>query len=162
MPVRFQKDIKDLLKNRSYLCLTASFTFLYGVYTSLGAVVSSITAPYDYKSSDNSLFGAIFIASGVVGSFVFGVILDKTARYKRVLVFLCFSSIITISLSMVALPMKSVALLSGSLALVGISVIPIIPVSYGFSVELAYPLAESLSNGMMVLVSQIFGFSLVS
>jgi MFS family permease len=162
VPVEFKKDIKILLRNRSYICLTISFTFLYGVYTALGAVVSSITAPYGYVASENSLFGAIFIIAGVLGSFVFGVVLDRFNKYKLILTLLGFSSIVTVSISMLALPSKSVVFLSGSLALVGISVIPVIPVSYGFAVELTYPMAESLSNGMMVMVSQIFGFFVVS
>jgi hypothetical protein len=35
----------------------------------------------------------------------------------------------------------------------GFTVIPIIPISYGFAVELTYPISEAMSNGMMILVS---------
>lgn len=39
----FNKELKALLRNKSYLFLSGTFTFLYGIYTSLGAVVSSVT-----------------------------------------------------------------------------------------------------------------------
>ena len=80
--LQFGREIKKLVSNRSYLCLTGTFTFLYGIYTSLGAVVSSVTKPFGFNSSDNSIFGATFIFFGVVGSFFFGVMLDKYAKYK--------------------------------------------------------------------------------
>jgi sugar phosphate permease len=122
--------------------LVASFNFLYGIYTALGAVVSSITKPYGYTSTDNAMFGATFIFAGVLSSFVIGVILDKTNKYKLILNILCVSSMITIVLAMFTLPSKSVPLVTANLALVGISVIPVIPVSYSFAVELTYPFSE--------------------
>jgi len=73
------------MRNRSYLCLSGTFTFLYGIYTSLGAVVASVTAPFGYTAADNSIFGATFIFFGVVGSFVFGILLDKYAKYKLII-----------------------------------------------------------------------------
>lgn len=42
-PLNFGKEMKELLKNKSYVLLCISFTCLYGVYTSLGAVVSAVT-----------------------------------------------------------------------------------------------------------------------
>jgi Na+/melibiose symporter-like transporter len=140
--VNFSKDLKILVKNPSYLLLVASFNFLYGIYTALGAVVSTITAPYGYTSNDNSVFGATFIMFGVFSSFVVGIILDKTSKYKLILNILCFSSMVTISVAFFTLPSKNVFLLAANLAFVGITVIPVIPVCYSFAVELTYPLPE--------------------
>lgn len=157
----FKRDLRILLKNKSYVCLALCFNFLYGIYTSLGAVVNFITAPYDYTSSDNSIFASILIVCGVLGSFIFGIILDKTARYKLVLHVLCFGSIITLAFTFYTLPSKSVALFATNLGFVGLTVVPIIPVSYAFAVELTYPAPEVMSNGMMVLLSSVFGTLLV-
>jgi hypothetical protein len=44
-----------------------------------------------------------------------------------------------------------------NIALLGFFLIPIIPIGYGFSVELTYPVSEALSNGLMVFFSQIVG-----
>ena len=96
-----------------------------------------------------------------MGSFIFGVILDKTARYKLVLHILCFGSIGTLSLTFYTLPSSSVPLFASNLALVGFTVVPIIPVAYAFAVELTYPAPEVMSNGMMVLLSSIFGTIIV-
>jgi MFS family permease len=95
----------------------------------------------------------VFILSGVVGSFIYGIILDKYNKYKLVLCILCFSSIGAITMAMFILPLGNVPLFALNLMIVGVSVIPIIPVSYGFAVELTYPLSEAMSNGMMIMVS---------
>ena len=129
------------------------FTFLYGVYTALGAVVNFITEPYGYTSTDNSIFAGTLIFCGVLGSFVISVVLDKTAKYKLTCTLLGFGSTVALVCSIWTLPSGSVALFSINLALVGISVVPIIPVAYAFAVELTYPCPEAMSNGMMVLVS---------
>jgi len=56
-------------------------------------------------------------------------------------------------MAMFILPLGNVPLFALNLMIVGVSVIPIIPVSYGFAVELTYPLSEAMSNGMMIMVS---------
>lgn len=160
--LNFGKELKVLVRNRSYLCLSGTFTFLYGVYTSLGAVVASVTAPFGYTAVDNSIFGATFIFFGVTGSFVFSILLDKYAKYKLIINIISTFACIFIACAFFTLPSGSVVLFSINLACVGFCVIPIIPSSYAFAVELTYPVPESMSNGMMILVSQIYGASLVS
>jgi FLVCR family feline leukemia virus subgroup C receptor-related protein len=145
------------MKNKSYIFLSFNFTFLYGIYTSLGATVNFITEPYGYTNTDNSIFAAVLIICGVLGSFVFGMVLAKTAKYKMVLFILGFGATAALSFGIYTLPSSSVPLFSVNLALIGITVVPIIPVSYAFAVELTYPLTEAMSNGMMVMLSQIFG-----
>ena len=52
---------------------------------------------------------------------------------------------------------KNVAASSVLLAVFGVCILPCIPICYGFTVELTYPLSEALSNGIMMTVSQIYG-----
>lgn len=71
------------------------------------------------------------------------------------------SAIVFIGLTFFTLPSGSPLLFSLNLAAIGFTVIPIIPISYAFAVELTYPIPEAMSNGMMILPSQIYGASLV-
>lgn len=149
------------MANKSYKLLCVSFTTLYGVYTSLGAVVAAVTRPYNYTGVDNAIFGVVFIFCGVFGSFVLSVLLDKTQKYKLMITTISIAACIFISLSFFTLPSGSVLLFSLNLAFIGFSVIPIIPISYSFAVELTFPTPEAMSNGMMILPSQIYGATLV-
>lgn len=153
IPLSFGRDLRILKNNKNYLFLSLCFTFLYGVYTATGAVIAFITGYYDYTSADNSIFAAVFIITGVLASFVIGVILDKYSKYKMMLMFLAIGSVVTVGTSIFTLPSKSVFLFSLNIGLIGATIIPIIPVSYAFAVELTYPIPEAMSNGMMVMLS---------
>ena len=142
--------------------MCCAYTLLYGVYTSLGAVVAAITKPYGFGGVENAIFGGIFIFSGVAGSFVLGIALDKTSKYKLMITGTSFGAILFIALSFFTLPSGSTTLFAINLVFVGFTVIPIIPIGLSFAVELTFPVAESMSNGMMILPSQIFGSLLVS
>lgn len=61
-------------------------------------------------------------------------------------------AIILILLGLVTLPFNK-WVFTLNLALIGFTVIPIIPISYGFAVELTFPVPEAMSNGMMILPS---------
>lgn len=123
--------------------------------------MSQLTAPYGYTPVDNGIFGGTFIIFGVIGSFVFGVILDKTAKFKMILNVICFGSLACICVAFFTLPSGNVPLFTVNLAFIGAFCIPVIPVSYGFAVELTFPVTEAMSNGMMVMFSQIAGTLLV-
>ena len=47
-PMNLAQNLRILLRNPSYILLSISFTMLYGIYTSLGAVVAAITAPFGF------------------------------------------------------------------------------------------------------------------
>jgi hypothetical protein len=70
-----------------------------------------------------------------------------------VMMLLCIGSVLNCTLAIFTLPSKNVLLFSLNLGLIGITVIPIIPVSYAFAVELTFPVQEAISNGMMILAS---------
>jgi hypothetical protein len=70
------------------LILTAGFSSLIGMYFSLGIVVNSQFFPFGQSPFDVSILGLLLLASGVVGSAISGIILDKTAAYKR-LILIC-------------------------------------------------------------------------
>lgn len=151
-PMNFWVNLKLLLANRSYLLLTITFAMLYGIYCSFGAVVASLTGPYNYTATDNAIFGGVFIIFGVLGSFVLGVYLDKSAKFKFLIIMTSGLSMVFILLGLLTLPFNK-WLFTFNLALVGFTVIPIIPISYGFAVELTFPVPEAMSNGMMILPS---------
>lgn len=55
------------------------------------------------------------------------------------------------------IPEGKIVLLSVNLVFLGVFVLPIIPLGYSFSVELTYPVSEPMSNGIMILISQLVG-----
>ncbi|CDW84540.1 UNKNOWN [Stylonychia lemnae] len=156
------KELRIILANKSYLLLSCTFIFMHGLYTTFGAVVSSITKPFGYKPIDNSIFGVIFTIFGLIGTLVFGIILDKYAKYKLITNIMTIGACISLSLIFWTLPTSNVLLHSANLAFAGFFITPIIPIGFAFSVELTFPVPESVSNGMMSMICQIYGTIMVS
>lgn len=145
------------MKNKSYLLLVLGYASLYGTVTAVGAVINSLTKPFDYTIQNNSLFGAIFIISGILGSIVSGVFLDKTHKFKLVMISVSIAAVLLMTTVLFTLPSKNVPLFSINLALLGFFAIPLTPIAFGFCVELTFPTPEAVSNGMMLLPSKVYG-----
>lgn len=135
-----------------------SFNFLYGLYCAIAGVITSFTSPYKYETSDVSIICLVFSVSGILNSFFLGTLLDKYQCYRKALITLCCSSIITLSMSFFGLPSKSVAIAGGVMMLTGATLIPVVTVCFSFAAELSYPVPESYSIGIMISFAQIFGF----
>lgn len=119
--------------------------------------MNSITSPYNYTPLDASLMGASFVFAGVIGGILFSVLLDKYQCYTKILRFINFGSLIAGGLALFFLPHGNVYLFCLNMALIGLFLLPIIAVGYSFCAELAYPTSDSLSSGIMMLLSQVFG-----
>lgn len=129
----------------------------YGTVTAIGATISSLTEPYHYSGKDNSLFGGVFITSGIIGSVIAGIILDRLHLYKLMTVIIGIASTILVTLCFLTLPTGSTSLFTPNLLLFGFFSIPLTPISFAFSVELTYPVPESISNGMLILPAKVYG-----
>lgn len=136
-----------LLKNRNYILLFFTFTLMYGNYSAMGAILSTITAPYKYTVTENSMLALMFLLGGIFNSFFLGSIVDKHQCYKKIVTGLCFAAAIFMSLTFGTLKVPNHIVFCVNMIVVGASVIPITSISYAFSAELAYPVPDSLANG---------------
>ena len=131
---------------------------VYGVYGCLGAIINNLASAYHFISVDASIFGAVFVVVGLVGSFAFSIYLDKHNAYLKSLRIVCFGGLFAGSLLRFSfnLGRDYLIVVVINIGLFGFFLIPIIPVCYSFSVELTYPVSEAMSNGCMMLISQLF------
>lgn len=156
-PLNFKKEFAALMANKNYMILCLAFTCQYANSSALGAIISSITFSYGYMSSDNAIFGGSFIICGILGSFFVAVLLDKIQKFKATLQILTALSLISFLIAFLTLPWGNTLLFALTIMLIGGSMVPIVPTSFAFSVELTYPTSESISNGMMILPSKVYG-----
>ena len=102
--------MKALVRNKNFLLMTFTYMNLYGVYSTLGAVLNNLVSPYGFNAQDSSLFGASFILAGIIASFFTSSIVDKTKKYLLAFRILGFASLAVGLCVMVTLPMKKVFL----------------------------------------------------
>ena len=118
-----------------------------------------MTKPFGYQIKDNALIGVVFILAGIVGSFAGAIVIDKHRKFKHSVIVIGLFGLIFYGLLMLTLPTPdhNMALVVINFGLIGLFVVPILPISFAFAVELTYPIPEPMSNGMMLLLSKIYG-----
>ena len=155
--------IKRLIKNRDYIFLMLSFSFIYSIYTTLGSCVGQISSEFGFQSSANSLFGSVYIVGGLIGSFSHAILLDKYHAYKKQYLVIGFWCILALAITTAVNGIGNIVISAISLAFLGVSQLPIIGVAYAFSSELTYPISEAMSWGFLQLfgsiVASIFTFA---
>ena len=61
--------------------------------------MSSVTEPYGYTAKDNALIGGVFIVSGVIGTVVISILLDKYHKFKLSLLSVAAIAAISLGIS---------------------------------------------------------------
>jgi len=150
------RSIGKLFKNIDFIFLLLSFSFIYSIYTTLGAAVGSISENFGYSTSTNSIFGTVYIFGGLFGSFLHAFALDKYQKYKLQYCLIGVGCVISMGAITAAIGQGSTLLTAILLFFLGLAQLPIIGVSYSFCAELTYPINEALSCGMLQLAGSIF------
>ena len=157
LQIELKQELIKLLKNKNYLILCVAFTCLNSICTCMGAVVSSMTFPYGYTPVDNALIGGVFIISGVFGTIVISILLDRYQKFKDSMISIAIISTLSLVLAQYTLPSRNVAFFTANTAIIGLSSIPVGPIGNALAVEITYPVPEAMSNGMMNI---LYGFTM--
>ena len=105
----------------------------------MGACVSTITLPYDFGPTENSIFGICFVIFGIVGSFVAGRLLDKSKKFKKLYVIWGFLLMIAVVTTYIGIISRNVVFCALMISVLGFAVLPFLPMSFEFGAELTYP-----------------------
>ena len=134
------------------------FGGILGVFNTLGTVLSEIGSAYkSYTTDDFSTFGALFIVGGVLGSVGFGVFLDVTKKFKSATLLICTTSLIAFGAFIAVIGLEEPVITTILCALIGASMVPILPVGFEFAIEMSYPVGEAMSAGVLMSVGQVIG-----
>ncbi|CDW77331.1 major facilitator superfamily protein [Stylonychia lemnae] len=153
----FWPSIRQLFYNKNVWLLVIIFGFVQGVFNTLGTVVGEISAQYDYGADAASLFGAIFIIGGIIGSACFGVWVEIKKTYKLSVIIISILSALSIVGVAFSFMTGLVWLSTLFCFIVGFSMIPIMAVGFELGVEVTYPIDESYSTGLLMFSGQLLG-----
>jgi len=150
--------LKEIFNNRSLLLLTIAFASFIGLYFSLGNIMSSLFHPIGFGPMEISSIGLTMLSSGVVGAAFTGWILDKTAAYRKLLLFLTLFTGISFGLiSFEVFHAQKLSTILMYMTMLGSSMISVLPTSLGLGVELTFPMQPALVNGGMLVFVQLSG-----
>ncbi|KAF5291025.1 hypothetical protein FQR65_LT11478 [Abscondita terminalis] len=156
----FLKSISNLLKNASYLFHLIGFSITYGILCSvLGLLSQFISSCYENASVDAGRIGLVLIVTGITGSVLCGILLDKFNKYKSIYIFLQFGCVVSMILFTNTLGTNIIITYIAS-GLLGLFIISTQPVASESAIEFTYPELEGIVVGLLFGSGQIFGMAI--
>lgn len=151
-------SMKKLFTNKAYISTLFICFVSMGVFNTILSLIEPILTPRGITSVQAGIIGAVFVVAGVIGAVVVPVISDKL--HKRVPIFMSAVSLL-IPLYLGLTYVKNFTMLCIVAGAAGFVVMGVAPVLFQHGSEVAYPVQEGTSLGVILLMGQISGILFV-
>jgi len=128
-----KRDICDAISklrgNSNYVVILMIFSVIYGIYVSLGNLVSLLFTPFGLDSTQIATMSILMLATGIFTTIIFGAWLDKTHKFKTSMIVLsALSGVMILILCFYAIPnAENYAMLLTISFISGLILLPLIP-----------------------------------
>ncbi|XP_065174769.1 solute carrier family 49 member A3-like [Sycon ciliatum] len=158
----FWRGLKKLVRNGQYRFLLFAWGIGLGVFNVLVTLLQQFLCPWGYEDRVAGVAGGVMCLTGLLGSGVTSVYVDKTKKFVLALKVCYVGAAVGLTwFAMVSSLRDQTALIYASLAFFGFFGYGLLPVALELSVECTYPVAEATSAGVMWLAGQVTGILLV-
>ncbi|XP_054257030.1 uncharacterized MFS-type transporter C09D4.1-like isoform X2 [Macrosteles quadrilineatus] len=154
-------SVKQVIGNSDFSLLLVSFGFNIGVFYAYSTLLNQQLEGLPWGFENAGRVGLTLILGGMVGSVVWGVVLDKTHMYKETTVGIYIMAVIGMLGYTFALHSERLALVYFTSAFLGFFMNGYLTVGYEFGAELTFPHAETTSSGLLNAVGELFGVAAV-
>lgn len=153
-----KESVMKLIKNKPYMTVLLICFISMGIFNSVMTLLETILLPLGISSAQSGIIGAIFVISGVLGAIILPVLSDKTGTR---IPFFVGSIIILIPVYIGFTFLHNFYLLAFIAILAGFCIMGVAPILFQHGSEVAYPVQEGTSLGMILLMGQISGVLIV-
>lgn len=147
-------SLKALSGNKPYLLALFVCFVSIGVFNTLLTLIESVLMPRGITSAQAGIIGAAFVLAGVAGAVILPIISDK--KTKRI-PFLMTAIIALVPLYLGLTFVKAFLPLVIIAGVAGFMIMGVAPILFQHGSEVAYPIKEGTSLGMILLMGQISG-----
>ncbi|CAL1678174.1 unnamed protein product [Lasius platythorax] len=154
----FVMPIKRLAKNKNYILLCNSHGLNVGVLNVLFTLLNQIfLAHFENGEEDAGRIGVTMIISGLAGTIISGIILDKTHKFKESAVAVYFLTLCgqVLFAIFICLGMKWMVYISSFF--LGFFMWGYLAMGYELSTEYTYPESENISAGILNITNNVYG-----
>ncbi|KHN72271.1 Uncharacterized protein Tcan_12141 [Toxocara canis] len=157
----FFQGLVQLFRIRQFYIQMLTFGLAFAIEWSLFVTIDPMLFEIGYSSVSSYLI-SVTAASGVCGSIVAGVIVDRSKRFNEVIKG-CYIGI-AICASVICLFVRHkntdhsfylAAVLIAVMMLLGFFAIPVFPIGLELGVETTFPIAEATSSGILIIGGQL-------
>ncbi|XP_071647030.1 choline/ethanolamine transporter flvcr2a-like [Temnothorax longispinosus] len=158
----FVAPIKRLCKNKNFIMLCNSYGFNVGVLNAVSTLLNQIfLAHFENGEEDAGRIGLAIILTGMAGSVSFGMILDRTHKFKQTAVtvyFLTFCGQILFAVS-TCVGIKWMVYVSA--IFLGYFMSGYLALGYDLCTEFTYPESENIPAGFLNITTCMYGIVLI-
>lgn len=148
------KDLRGLLHKSNFVILIILFFIVMGIFNAVMTWVENILNPRGISSVQAGLIGGLLVVAGLIGALVLPLISDQIRKRVPLLVW----SLLAVIPGFLGLTFfKSYAWLLVSASIMGFFVMGMGPVGFQYGAEVAYPVPEGTSYGILMMMGQISG-----
>ncbi|XP_028677275.1 feline leukemia virus subgroup C receptor-related protein 2-like isoform X1 [Erpetoichthys calabaricus] len=154
----YLQSILRLIKNRPFILLIITYGINTGSYYAVSTLLNKmVIAQYPDEEVNAGRIGLTIVVSGMAGSLICGICLDKTKKYKQTTLIVYVMSLIGMVIYSFTLNLGYLWVLFVTGAALGFFMTGYLPIGFEFAVELTYPESEGTSSGLLNVSAQIFG-----
>ncbi|XP_056283492.1 feline leukemia virus subgroup C receptor-related protein 1 [Pseudoliparis swirei] len=154
----YQRSLLNLGRNRAFLLLLVTYGIMTGSFYSVSTLLNQmIMACYENQELNAGRIGLTLVVSGMVGSIVCGVWLDRTKMYKMTTLIVYGLSFLGMLVFTFTLNLNNITLVFFTAGALGFFMTGYLPLGFEFGVEITYPESEGTSSGLLNAFAQLFG-----
>ncbi|KAL4446481.1 hypothetical protein ABPG74_001222 [Tetrahymena malaccensis] len=154
----FGPQVKQILTDKNYLLLFASYGIFSGCTGGANVVLSYILTPFGYGSEVTTYCSNITTIAGIIGLRRGMRYFKKNPNYKKHLIISAAVTTIGYGIAIPILPIGNQSLLVLPYAVIGLLAIHSSPLFLMLSSELGYPADPSISGGLLAGSGQLMNF----
>ncbi|MDF2674429.1 MAG: major facilitator superfamily 1, partial [Clostridiales bacterium] len=125
-----------------------------GIFNTILTLIESILLPRGITSIQAGIVGAVFVVAGIIGAVVLPIISDKIrVRVPMFVIIILLLIPLYLGLTFV----NSFILVSIIAGTAGFAIMGVAPILFQYGSEVAYPIQEGTSLGLVLLMGQISG-----
>ena len=166
-PPGFKESLKILIHNKRFIYLFISYLLVVGYFNIMSTVINGMLALYTITGTESSVIYAVASVIGTVASLIISWILDKTKKFKLIMIILAvsgtiFQALFTLLLELVEKKdLNAYAIGIIMYSLINISIISFYSIGMNYACEITYPVGEAINGSIMSSTPQLLAIALI-
>ena len=111
----------------------------------------------EYSDETTVFVGTLMVVIGILGAIIFGVLADKTKKYKLLLILCVVGTFISMIYWTFTFRKDQTTLICIGSSILGFFMTALLPISMDISVEITFPLPEAIVSNLLLASAQVFG-----
>ncbi|GIX68954.1 uncharacterized MFS-type transporter C09D4.1 [Caerostris extrusa] len=154
--------VLSMIKNRNFILVFIMYGMMVGCFFAMSTNLNNLMLHFfPHKEVEIGWMGLLFVVAGLVGSMIFGFILDCTHRFKETAFSVCVASFITCLVFSVCLYLEQIWIQFLTIGIYGFFLTSFLPIGFEYGIEVTYPLPEVVCAVLLNGSTMIFGIIII-